>query len=121
MLSCCDDATPKRSNFHHAGDHTVSMIDPVTMSRITITVDDDVLAEVRSIVAPGEVSAYVLEALRQRLRRDPLQRLLDQLDEWYGPLTDEEKAEGERWVNESMEQLSSMQEPSSDWRAATGG
>ena len=89
------------------------------MSRITITVDDDVLAEVRSIVAPGEVSAYVLEALRQRLRCDPLQRLLDQLDEWYGPLTDEERAEGDQWWKDINEKFSSMQELSSDSPAAT--
>jgi Arc/MetJ family transcription regulator len=96
------------------------MIAPVTMSRITITVDDDVLAEVRSIVAPGEVSAYVLEALRQRLRRDPLQGLLDQLDEWYGPLTDDEKAEGDQWWREVNEKFSSMQEPSLDSPEAIG-
>jgi hypothetical protein len=86
----------------------------MTATRITITVDEDVLNELKSRVAPGEVSAYVVEALRARLQRDPILELLDKLDEMYGPLTDEEIAEGERWWIEANERLSLTLEPSSD-------
>ena len=83
-------------------------------TRITITVDEDVLEELKSRVGPGEVSAYVVEALRDRLRKDPILELLDKLDEMYGPLTEEELAEGERWVKAANERLSLTLEQSSD-------
>ena len=83
-------------------------------TRITITVDEDVLDELKSRVGPGEVSSYVVEALRARLRKDPILELLDKLDEMYGPLTDDEIAEGEQWLKEANERLSLTLEPSSD-------
>ena len=63
---------------------------------MTITVDEDVLDELKSRVGPGEVSAYVVEALRARLQRDPILELLDKLDEMYGPLTEDELELGRR-------------------------
>ena len=66
-------------------------------TRITITVDEDVLNELKSRVGPGEVSGYVVEALACRAsQRDPIMEMLDKLDEMYGPLTDEEIEEGRR-------------------------
>ena len=78
--------------------------------RITITVDEDVLNELKSRVGPGEVSAYVVEALRARLQKDPILELLDKLDEMYGPLTEDEIAEGEREWAAMNARLSSTQE-----------
>ena len=45
------------------------MIHQMAATRITITVDEDVLDELKSRVGPGEVSGYVVEALRARLQR----------------------------------------------------
>jgi len=67
------------------------------------------------------VSAYVVEALRTRLRKDPILELLDKLDEMYGPLTDEEIAEGRREWNEMSERLSLTLEPSSDSPETSSG
>jgi hypothetical protein len=75
-------------------------------TRITITIDADLLNGLRSRVRRGEVSGYIVEALRARLRKDPILELLDKLDEMYGPLTNEEVAEGERWFAEASERLS---------------
>jgi hypothetical protein len=91
----------------------------MSTTRITITVDEDVLNELKSRVGPGEVSSYVVEALRARLQRDPILELLDKLDEMYGPLTDEQIAEGERWMKEANERLSLTLERSSDSPATT--
>jgi predicted CopG family antitoxin len=91
----------------------------VAATRITITIDEDVLDELKSRVGPGEVSSYVVEALRARLRKDPILELLDKLDEMYGPLTDEEIAEGEQWWTEAKKRLSSTLEQSSDSPATT--
>ena len=83
-------------------------------SRITITIDEDVLAELRSQVGPGDVSAYVSEAIRSRLRKDPIMQLIEQLGDLYGPLTDDELTKGRQWAAEITEQLSSIPGPSSD-------
>jgi hypothetical protein len=90
-------------------------------TRITITVDEDVLDELKSRVGPGEVSSYVVEALRARLRKDPILELLDKLDEMYGPLTEDEVAEGEREWDEMSKRLSSTLEPSSGSPETTTG
>ena len=90
-------------------------------TRITITVDEDVLDELKSRVGPGEVSAYVVEALRARLQRDPIMEMLDKLDEMYGPLSDEELAEGRREWKEMSKRLSLTLEPSSDSPETTAG
>ncbi len=83
----------------------------MTMTRITVTVDEATLAELKERVAPGEVSAFVVEALRHKLRIDPIVELLAQLDVMYGPLTDEQKKEGEEWYDQMMQRLSSTLEP----------
>lgn len=90
-------------------------------TRITITVDEEVLDELKSRVGPGEVSSYVVEALRARLRKDPILELLDKLDEIFGPLTDDEIAEGEREWDEMSKRLSSTLEPSSGSPETTTG
>ena len=87
------------------------MISTVTMTRITVTVDEETLSELKERVAPGEVSAFVVEALRQKLRADPIVELLAQLDVMYGPLTDEELRDGEEWYDQMMQRLSSTLEP----------
>ena len=69
---------------------------------------------IKSRVGPGEVSSYVVDALRARLRKDPILELLDKLDEMYGPLTDEQIAEGEEWLKAANERLSLTLEQSSD-------
>jgi predicted CopG family antitoxin len=86
----------------------------MTATRITITVDEEVLNELKSRVGPGEVSSYVVEALRARLQRDPIMELLDTLDAMYGPLSDEELEEGRREWEAAKKRLSLTLERSSD-------
>ena len=86
----------------------------MTATRITVTVDSETLAELRQRVGPGEVSAFVVEALRHKLRIDPIKELLRQLDEMYGQLTELELKEGAAWYDQAIQRLSSTLEPSSD-------
>lgn len=90
------------------------MIFLMTTARVTITIDEDILAELKERVGPGEVSAFVVEALRHKLRIDPIKELLRQLDDMYGPLTEQELKEGAEWYDQAMQRLSSTLEPSSD-------
>ncbi len=79
-------------------------------TRITVTIDEDTLAELKARVGPGQVSSFVVEALRHKLRIDPIEELLRQLDTMYGPLTPEELEEGEEWYDEAMQRLFSTPE-----------
>jgi len=81
------------------------------MTRLTVTVDAETLAELKQRVAPGEVSAFVVEALRHKLRIDPIEELLRQLDVMYGPLTEEQTKEGEEWYEQIRQRLFSTLEP----------
>ena len=87
------------------------MIESMTATRITVTVDEETLAELKRRVGPGEVSAFVVEALRHKLRIDPIKELLRQLDDMYGPLTEQELKDGAEWYDQVMERLSSTLEP----------
>jgi len=66
----------------------------MTMSKIAVSLPSDLVEGVRRAVAAGRapsVSAYVAAALADRVRRDDLDVLLDEmLAETGGPLTDAE-------------------------------
>ena len=82
----------------------------MSMTRITITVDEETLAEVKSVAPKGEVSAFVLDAIRDKLRVDPVMRMLRQLDAIYGPVDDPAiDAEAEEWADNLIAQLDAMQ------------
>jgi hypothetical protein len=83
----------------------------VPATRITVTVDEATLAELRQRVGPGEVSAFIVEAMRHKLRIDPIEELLLQLDKMCGPLTAQELKEGSEWYDAAMQRLFSTLEP----------
>ncbi|RAY13164.1 CopG family transcriptional regulator [Actinomadura craniellae] len=60
--------------------------------KVTVTIPEDLLEEIRADAAERGLSAYVAEALRAKLARNRLRELVDWLQEEYGPLTDEERA-----------------------------
>lgn len=79
----------------------------MTAVRITITLDEDTARELKRHAPAGEVSSFVVEAIRQRLRADPVRMLLQDLDDVHGPLTEDERKEGAEWLDELMQHLSS--------------
>ncbi len=81
-----------------AYDHTYDLT--MSANRITITIDEETYEQLREQVPPGQTSAFVVEALRAKLQRDPIVELLDYLDNKFGPLTDEDKSEGQEWYDE---------------------
>ncbi len=87
--------------------------------RITITIDQDTYDELRAAAPSGEVSAFVVDALRSKLRRSSLRQLLDDLDEIYGPLTDDDMKAGAEWLEAMDRQLCSTRERSSPSPEAT--
>ncbi|MFE9661731.1 MULTISPECIES: CopG family transcriptional regulator [unclassified Streptomyces] len=58
--------------------------------KMTVTIPEELLDEIRSEVAERGLSAYVSEALRFKRDRDRLRELADWLQEEHGPVTEDE-------------------------------
>ena len=64
-------------------------------TRVTVTVDQDVVAKAEAEVAAGRassVSAWVAQAMTERARRESLRDVLAEIRAELGPATDEETA-----------------------------
>lgn len=71
----------------------------MTAAKIAITVPKPLLAKVRSAVKQGRaasVSAFVSQAVEQRVREDSLAGLLEELIEQHGEPTREDRAWAKR-------------------------
>jgi hypothetical protein len=60
--------------------------------KVTVTIPEDLLDEIRAEAAERGLSAYVAEALRAKRDRDRLVELVDWLEEEHGPVTEDERA-----------------------------
>ncbi|MGW7364310.1 CopG family transcriptional regulator [Streptomyces sp. NPDC054841] len=60
--------------------------------KVTVTIPEDLLDEIRAEAAERGMSAYVAEALRFKRDRDRLRELVDWLEEEHGPVTESERA-----------------------------
>jgi hypothetical protein len=60
--------------------------------KVTVTIPEDLLEEIRAEASERGISAYVAEALRLKRDRDRLRELVDWLEEEHGPVTDSERA-----------------------------
>jgi hypothetical protein len=60
--------------------------------KVTVTIPEDLLDEIRAEAAERGLSAYVAEALRFKRDRDRLQELVDWMEEEHGPVTEGERA-----------------------------
>ncbi|MGW5685087.1 CopG family transcriptional regulator [Nonomuraea sp. NPDC003754] len=60
--------------------------------KVTVTIPEELLEEIRADAAERGLSAYVAEALRFKRDRDRLLELVNWLEEEYGPVTDDERA-----------------------------
>ncbi|MFF2850227.1 CopG family transcriptional regulator [Streptomyces sp. NPDC058001] len=60
--------------------------------KVTVTIPEDLLEEIRAEAAERGMSAYVAEALRFKRDRDRLRELVGWLEEEHGPVTESERA-----------------------------
>ena len=58
----------------------------VPVSKVSLSIDEDVLAEARDRVGRRELSAYVSDALRRQLQHDRLGELLAEMEAESGPI-----------------------------------
>lgn len=61
--------------------------------RITIALEDKVAAELRQVAGPRGVSAFVNEAVKRRLQAVRLQKMLDEMEEEFGPVPEQVQQE----------------------------
>ena len=71
--------------------------------KIAVSLPDELVAHARDAVRDGRaasVSAFVAEAMVERVRLERLEGMLDEiLEETGGPLTDAERAEADRLLD----------------------
>lgn len=65
----------------------------VVKQRVTVTLESETLELVKQIAGPRGVSAFVDDAVFQRLQQLSIRSLLDEMDEQCGPIPDDVLAE----------------------------
>lgn len=70
-----------------------SMVGSMATKKVTVTIPEDLLDEIKADTAERGLSAYVAEALRAKRDRDRLAELADWLHQEYGPVSDDERAQ----------------------------
>lgn len=68
------------------------MVYSMATKKVTVTIPEELLEEIRAEAAERGLSAYVAEALRFKRDRDRLLELVNWLEEEYGPVTEDERA-----------------------------
>lgn len=58
----------------------------VAVSKVSLSIDEDVLAEARERAGRRELSSYVNDALRRQLQHDRIADLLAEMDDEAGPI-----------------------------------
>ncbi len=61
----------------------------MAVSKVSLSIDEEVLAEARDRAGRRELSSYVTDALRRQLQHDRLGELLAEMDATSGPVPDE--------------------------------
>ena len=68
----------------------------MTVSKVSLSIDEDVLAEARARAGRRELSSYVNEALRRQLQQDRLAEMLAEMDAESGPIPEDVMEEARR-------------------------
>jgi hypothetical protein len=69
-----------------------NMVDCMASKKVTVTIPEDLLEEIRAEADERGISAYVTEALRFKRDRDKLQELVHWLEQEHGPVTESERS-----------------------------
>ena len=77
----------------------------MAMKKVSVTLDADLVAEIKTEVGVRGFSAYLNETIKRRRQHERLRRYLADLDEEYGPVPDEVRHQVEREWNEFERRL----------------
>jgi len=65
----------------------------MAMKKVSVTLDAELVAEIKTEIGEGGFSAYLNEVLRRERQRERLQELERELTDEYGPIPDEVQRE----------------------------
>ncbi len=68
----------------------------MAVGKVSLSIDEDLLAEARARAGRRELSSYVNEALWRQLQRDRLTELLAEMEAESGPIPDDVMEEARR-------------------------
>lgn len=74
-----------------------------TTRKYSISIPEDLAETVRAQVGPGGFSAYVTEALRDRVAMDKLTEIVDDHESRHGAFTDDELARADALLADATE------------------
>lgn len=71
------------------------------MAKVSVSLDDELLAAIREQTEPGEdtVSGWLADAAARKLRAQALHTYADAVEATSGPLTQAEVTEAQRWLS----------------------
>lgn len=61
----------------------------MVMKKVSVTLDAELVAEIKTEVGEGGFSAYLNESIKRRRQHERLRRLERELTEEYGPIPDD--------------------------------
>jgi hypothetical protein len=80
----------------------------VAVTKVSLSLDKDLVDQARALAGARGLSALVNEALRIQLQHERIRRLLDEMDEEYGPVPEQVMEEvRQEWPEQSVAEPSS--------------
>lgn len=80
----------------------------MAVSKVSLSIEEDVLAEARARAGRRELSSYVTDALRRQLQHDRLGELLAEMEATSGPIPDDLMEEARQlWRSPAADERSS--------------
>jgi Arc/MetJ family transcription regulator len=61
----------------------------MAIAKVSLSLDEDLVAQARALAGARGLSALVNEALRVQLQHERIRRLLDEMDDEYGPVSEQ--------------------------------
>jgi Arc/MetJ family transcription regulator len=61
----------------------------MAVTKVSLSLDQDLVAQARALAGARGLSALVNEALRVQLQHERIRRLLAEMDDEYGPVSDQ--------------------------------
>ena len=68
----------------------------MAMKKVSVTLDEQLVAEIKSEIGEGGFSAYLNESLVRRRQYERLRQYLRELDEEFGPVPDDVRQQVEK-------------------------
>jgi hypothetical protein len=69
------------------------------MAKISVSLDDELLQAIRADAPAGNVSAWLSDAARRKLRVQALHAYAEEVEATSGPLTEQELEQARRWLS----------------------